>query len=268
MNIIVLDDEKIALEIMEDILKECVRNANIKLFRYAKDAIDYAKETLVDIAFVDVEMFDLDGIYVAKKLREINNRINIVFTTGYEDYTGEAMKMHASGYILKPITQEKIIKELQDLRYKPGVEKEKILANTFGNFELFFRTNPVKFKYSKTKEMLAYLIDRRGAMCSNGELMAVLWEEEGDMGDKTSYLKNIKADATNTFKKLGLNNILAKRRGAIGIVTENISCDYYDYLINGKNSKFKYSGEYMTAYSWAEMTNAYLAGLNIGEDNE
>ena len=99
--------------------------------------------------------------------------------------------------------------------------------------------------------MLAYLIDRSGAMLSNRDIMAVLFEKD----DKESYMRNIKADLVATFRTLGIEDSLVLEWGKIGIKVENLHCDYYDYL-NGKKDAFH--GEYMTQYSFAEATLARL----------
>lgn len=81
--------------------------------------------------------------------------------------------------------------------------------------------------------------------------MAVI--EENDA--KESYLRNIKADLVNTFQLLGIDCVLVLDRGRIGVRTEKIDCDYYEYLA-GKSDGFR--GEYMKQYSFAEETLARL----------
>ena len=61
------------------------------------------------------------------------------------------------------------------LIFKQPMKKNKVRFQTFGNFEVFIDGQPVKFKYNMTKEMLAYLVDRNRALCTNNEIMAVLW---------------------------------------------------------------------------------------------
>ena len=79
--------------------------------------------------------------------------------------SNEALDMHASGYILKPITAQKIRKELENLRFPVKPERRnRVYFQTFGNFEVFIDEQPVKFKYDLTKEMLAYLVDRKGGI--------------------------------------------------------------------------------------------------------
>ena len=129
-------------------------------------------------------------------------------------------------------------------------------VQTFGNFECFIDGQPVRFKYSKTKEMLAYLVDRKGAMCTNGELLSILWGEDSEK--KKSYLKNLKSDLTRALAEAGLEDVLVKYRGSIGIAVDKVSCDYFDLLSGKDNMLGSYWGEYMNQYSWSEMTHAYL----------
>lgn len=137
-----------------------------------------------------------------------------------------------------------------------GVKAPVLSFQTFGNFECFIDGQPIRFKYNKTKEMLAYLVDRKGAMCTNGELMSILWAEDSDK--KKSYLKNLKADLTRVLAQAGLEDVLIKFRGSIGIATDKVSCDYYDLIDNKEAMLGNYWGEYMNQYSWSELTHAYL----------
>ena len=72
------------------------------------------KNTPADIAFLDINMRGMTGVELAKKLKDLCPKINIIFVTGYEEYKGDAMDLRASGYILKPVTKEQIDKELTD----------------------------------------------------------------------------------------------------------------------------------------------------------
>ena len=186
--------------------------------------------------------------------------INVIFTTGYSEYTKDAMDMHASGYIMKPITPEKIKSELNDLRYRTqsAEVKSRFRIVTFGNFMVYDGNSPIKFKYRKSLEVLAYLVDRKGAFASNGELIAALWEDDSDYDGRISYLNNIRADLKNTLSDLGYDDVIIRQRGHLAIDMKKVSCDYYDYLSGDKEKARSYHGEYMSQYSWAEITNGSL----------
>ena len=113
MNIIAVDDEKLSLEALVAAVKENLPNETINSFRRTTDAEVFVSRHGCDIAFLDIEMRDVDGITLAKRIQEINPKVNIVFVTGYGDFTGEAFSLYASAYIMKPVTTEKIKKALR-----------------------------------------------------------------------------------------------------------------------------------------------------------
>lgn len=254
MKIIAVDDEKIALQGLLLSIQKAAPDADVHGFRYANEAIVYMEADPQDIAFLDIEMKGMNGVELAKKLKSINPNVNIIFATGFGSYRDSAFDLHASGYLIKPITVESIQRELENLRHPIAVQKL-LKISTFGNFEVTYNGAPLIFKYQKSKEMLAYLVDRKGAMCSTGELMAVLFED--DNGHK-AYYHRLRSDLIDALSSVGCGEVLSQQRGMLGVCVDKIDCDYYDYL-NGKISLSKfYHGEYMAQYSFAEITNAEL----------
>ena len=253
MKIIAVDDEKIALQGLISSIQKAEPNAQVYGFRYASDAIEQMAKDPCDVAFLDIEMKEMDGVTVAKKLKEFNPNVNIIFATGFGSYRDAAFDLHASGYLIKPITAESVRIELDNLR-RPVPVTKKLRAVTFGNFQILYGEEPIKFKYQKTMELLAYLIDRRGSMCSNTELMSILFENDTHL----KYYNQLRLDLINTLKALGCESAIMQSRGMLGVSIGELECDYYDYL-NGKEELAKlYHGEYMAQYSFAEFTNAYL----------
>ena len=255
MRIIAVDDEKIALESLASAIKAIVAEDEVVSFRYPEDALEYARENLCDIAFLDVEMAGISGVALASELKKYNSEINIVFCTGYGNYRDAAFELHASGYLMKPITPEKVKHELENLR-RPIFEKKRLKVQTFGNFEVYMDGKPVVFKYRRTKELFAYLIDRAGAMCTVGEIIGILFEDEGGRED---YFQKLRRDLLSTLEELGCASVIVHKRGMLGVVVSEIQCDYYDCLSNKKDLASCYFGEYMSQYSFAEYTNAQLA---------
>lgn len=255
MKILALDDEQIALEGLVLAAKKAEPSAAIYSFRKPGEALEFCKTMSCEVALLDIQMRNMSGVELAKKIKLLNPQANIIFTTGYTDYMKEAFDIHASGYILKPVTPAKIRKELDNLRFPVlPAAKNRVRFQTFGNFEVFIDGEPVRFKYEKTKEMLAYLVDRNGALCTNGEIMAVLWEDK----DSSSYFRSLKKDLRDLLAEAGCEEILIQQRGKTGIVREKVDCDYYDWLDGEIQAVNLYRGEYMAQYGWGEMTNAWF----------
>lgn len=251
MKIIIVDDERIVLSAEVAAIKRVLPNDEIYSFQKASEAIDFAEKNRIDIAFLDINIKGITGLNLAEKLQSYNSKVNIIFCTGYSEYSLEAHDLYCSAYLMKPITDEKLKKALENLRYPITKKIECLKVQCFGNFEVYKDGVPVKFKHKKTKELFAYLIDRRGATASTKEMMTVLYEDN----DKESYIRNLRADLKNTFDGLELGDVLIRSGGDVGVNTEKIKCDYYDYL-DGYKGLFR--GEYMSQYSFAEETLGWL----------
>ena len=258
MIVIAVDDERFALENLVEAIEKASSDARIHRFRYPEDALDFAKENQVDVAFLDVEMVGMNGVELAERLKLYHPDINIIFSTGYGHYRDAAFDLHASGYLTKPITPEKVKKELDNLR-RPIRDPKRLRIRAFGNFEVFLDGSPIGFKYSKAKEMLAYLVDRKGALCTNGEIMAVLFED--DNGHE-AYFRSLRKDLTDVLEAAGCGEILSQQRGRIGINPELVDCDYFNWCNGIRSGPNAFHGEYMTQYSWGEYTNAILIERN------
>ncbi|MGN0415574.1 MAG: LytR/AlgR family response regulator transcription factor [Agathobacter sp.] len=73
-------------------------------FDQPEEALEFCKSTPCEVAFLDIQMRNINGVELAKEIKLLNPQINIVFTTGYTDFMKDALEMHVSGYVMKPIT--------------------------------------------------------------------------------------------------------------------------------------------------------------------
>ncbi|MCL2628212.1 MAG: response regulator [Oscillospiraceae bacterium] len=262
MNILIVDDEKNPLEYLKRTVGGVVADAKITGFMKPSEALAHVSSTPkshIDMAFLDIEMGGMNGLQLAKRLKDIYGKINIVFTTGYSKYAVDAYALHASGYLMKPISPEAVVEAIDHLRYpvKP-VAKHRIRVQTFGNFEVFADEVPLKFLRSKTKELLAYLTMRKGALCTNSEVIAVIWEDRPYCEALQNQYRHLVLDLTKVLKKANAEDIIIRQRSALAIAADKITCDLYDFLEADADAVNNYTGEFMAQYSWAEFTNAYL----------
>ncbi|MBR1830478.1 MAG: response regulator [Atopobiaceae bacterium] len=259
MRAIAVDDKKMPLEALVEAIQEAEPGIELTSFRNPLDVLAWDGVGDVDVAFVDIDMPVMSGIQLAQELKMRNAKVNVIFATGYHEFAGDAMMMHASGYLMKPITAEKVRHELDDLRHPVEANPTKrLFVKCFGNFEAFVDGKPLDFSRSRTRELFAYLIDRRGSIVSNSEIEAVLWEDEATESGVHSYLRTLTSDLRRSLESLGLDNVLIKRRGALGVDPTSFDCDFYQFLEGVPSAVNAYHGEYMSQYSWAEMTLAQL----------
>lgn len=256
MRVIAVDDEQLALQNLSLILKRFSDINELNTFCIPSKAIEWLAHHHADVAFLDINMQKMDGLTLAKQIKERMPNCAVIFVTGYCEYAVQAFEIHASGYLMKPVRPEAVRRELDHILdpLAPCGAGNNLRIQCFGNFEVFAKGIPVKFKRSKTKELLAYLVDRRGASVNTGELCAILWENQEDTVSRRSQLRTLMADLTRTLKSIGAEHILIKRRNSFSIDANQVNCDYYGFLKKDTAAVNSYTGEYMTQYSWAEMT--------------
>ena len=199
-------------------------------------------------------MRGIGGLVLAEKIVEQQPKCKIVFCTGYEEYAVSAFRLHASGYLMKPITAEAVQKEIDHIKNVKNTEKL-LSVKCFGNFEVLYKGEILSFKRTKTKEIFAILVDRSGAGMTAKQICAVLFPEDTDDSKNVAYLRQLILDLKNTLKEVDAEGVLQHETPYYRIDPNKIQCDYLTYLETGRP---EFHGEYMMQYSWAEETCAML----------
>lgn len=260
MKIYAVTSDKKELNRLKTIIEKLSPDAEISCHDDPLSALAEAREgAYPDVAFLRLDMPELNGHDLGMYLKEIYPSVNVIMISDDKEGAYDAIKMHASGYIMGPVSEEEVKNELNELRYQGsrGI-KSRVYIQTFGDFEIFVDGEPVSFKYTRTKEVVAVLVNNRGAQTTNGEIIASLWEDDGDPEKKLSYLRNLRQDLQNTLTRLKLEGLIIKQRGSMSIAPDRIECDLYDWLEKKKESKYRYTGDYMNQYSWPEFFHAEL----------
>lgn len=257
MRFFAVDDEPLMLDGLVSALRGARPQAEVLSFRWPEDALDAMKTQPADVAFLDIQMGGMTGLQLAIELKKLKPDIHIVFVTGYSQYAVDAFAIHATGYLLKPVEKEDVERELTFL-YGASKTESRIQVKTFGGFELFVDGVPVRFERSKAKELLAYLVDRRGASVSSGEAYAVLFEDAPDTPSRKSYFRTILHELMKALQKAGAEEILRKDWNSYAVQPEAFDCDFYRFLEGDPIAVNQFQNDYLPAYSWAEIRNGEL----------
>lgn len=260
MNIVAIDDELPALNLLLEAIEEVKPDAEVNGFQDPDELIEYVRNNQIDIACLDIQIYDTTGIEIAKIIKDIQPRVNIIFVTAYGEYVTDAMKMHASGYLRKPVVAKDIAREFEDLRYEVNKSEStiKLRVKCFGSFEVFYPDgNIVHFSRAKAKEAFAYLICKNGSSSTINELGTALFEDEPYDDKKKNYIQKIISTMNKDLDMAGVDDVIKKSYNSIAIDPKVIDCDYYHYLKGEKTPEFSYHGEFMDQYSWAEYYNDF-----------
>ena len=254
MIAIAVDDEALMLGALVSALEASPDITEVAKFSDCEAALDFVKNNPLNIAFLDINMRGMGGLALAESIIAARPDCKIVFCTGYEEYAIHAFKLHASGYLMKPISAEDVQGEIDNIK---GIrQKVKLLTvKCFGNFEVYAKNEALVFKRLKTKELFAFLVDRNGAGMTAKQICTVLFPNDTDDTKNSAYIRQLVMDLKNTLKAVGAEAVLCHETPCYRVDTNLLKCDYFNYLETGKP---EFHGEYMTQYSWAEETCAML----------
>ena len=261
MTVICVDDEKLLLQHMVSMCRQIPEVQDVHGFSRGGEALAWLEKNTCDLALLDINMPDMDGIILAKMIRERRTNTDIVFVTGYGQYAMDAWSIHARGYILKPVSLDRLKEEIayiQELRQFTGRQNAHIEVKTFGNFDVLVDGEPVHFQRAKAKELLALLVERQGESLSREEAYRILWEERPYDRPAQKTVDVIFRSLRATLEEYGISEILVHEHGAIRLNPRLVSCDMYRFLLGDVAAINEYRGEYMSAYPWASLQEAYL----------
>ena len=253
MIAIAVDDEALMLGALVAAVSASPDITEVAKFSGCEEALEFVKTNPVDVAFLDIHMRGMGGLTLAEKIVALCPDCKIVFCTGYEEYAIPAFRLHASGYLLKPVSEKDVQAEIDNIKGIRQREKP-LVVKCFGNFEVYAKGEKLTFKRTKTKELFAFLIDRHGAGVTVAEIGVALWENDEDQKNQ-NYIHQLFRDLRQTLEAIGMEDVFERNNYLYSINLEKIDCDYFDYLKTGKPEFF---GEYMHQYSWAEATCGLL----------
>lgn len=272
IKIAAVDDEMHALERFERIVREFKEVELCGLFETGEELLEYLKKYPLDSVLLDIEMIGINGLQLCEQILKINENIDIVFVTAFNEYAVEAFELQALDYIMKPLTEERLEKTINRLLKTKAKAKGqfKPYIQCIGDFQVSINGELMTFKNTKAKEVLAFLVHKKGVPVNWEKISEAVWpnydlEKSQSNFHATTYLLRKK------LKDEGISHILENGRGNYRIVPNEISCDIYqleelikensiekkeDYYLIKELSEKGYMDE--NGYSWAYSKAAQL----------
>ena len=152
MNCIIIDDEPLAREAIEILVKDTSQLNLLGMFNNALAASKFMEENPVDLIFLDIQMPGITGIEFA---RNISKRSLVIFTTAYSEYAVDSYEVDAIDYIIKPIDPERFHKAVNKaIAYHSLLLKEEKENIEAGNTEYFFVKSERRYFKINYKDIL------------------------------------------------------------------------------------------------------------------
>ena len=256
MSFLLVNNSKAELERLAGLLHGLRPDEKVFTTRNAEEALNISPSDF-DAAFIDPELEPrkMNGIELAAKLKYYRKDTHIIFIARSEDYLRDAFSVHADAYLMNDFTEQDLSRELDYItfRYPAPLRTEgKLYIQTFGGFTVFLDGKAVHFERRKAQELLAILIDRRGAEVTVREACSMLfWGKPYDM-NQNGYFHVLVNSLTKTLKKNGIDYILVKSKLHIAVNPDAVECDAYRFLKGDPAVMKQYRGDYMSCYPWTE----------------
>ena len=263
MNAICVDDDRQTLREILALCREMPQITKVEGFTNPREALNWAESNPVELAVLDINMPGMDGLTLGRLLREQSQRTAILFVTSHSQYAVDAWSLHPTGYVIKPLTGERLLEELDyaaqwRARAAGKAGSARVEVKTFGNFDLIVDGRKINFARSRAKELLACLVDKRGIRMTRAEAFHRLWGEEEYNRSRQKMLDVIIRSLRKTLEDNGVGEILQLEQGTLRIVPEAIDCDLYRLLGGDEDTMREYQGEYMSAYPWSSGTEGRI----------
>ncbi|MDO4869892.1 MAG: response regulator [Bacillota bacterium] len=264
MRAIIVDDEPLMIHKFMR-LTQGIKDLNIVgSFESSEEALQHMAADPADLAFLDIELPVMDGITLAKKLREIRENVIIVFVTAYEEYIREANAIGGDYYLVKPYTREVIELMMENLRLISLRQHRNVYIQTFGRFLIKKNGKPVKLT-GKAKEILALIVTGRGKEISNEEIYHTIWEGRPYSNKNMTVYYNAVRRLRNQLAEADLSNLLISTARGQMVNTDLFDCDYYAWKDGKSDVRGVFEGEFLSEYSWGEEILSEMALYVSGE---
>ncbi|MFB0634156.1 response regulator [Bacillus rugosus] len=189
MKVLIVDDEHLALLHFKNMLERTKAFQSIMAYQDPIEALEHPETPAVDAVFLDIEMPGVNGIELAEAIQSMNENIQVVFITAYNEFAIKAFELNAIDYLLKPVNYKRLETTVERIRTNNMLRAsaENTEAHFFiqcsGNLQFYqtlkgVKTNiPVKWRTSKAREIYSFLLHNLGRVVSKDMLIDLFWAD-------------------------------------------------------------------------------------------
>ncbi|RST72224.1 response regulator [Siminovitchia acidinfaciens] len=277
MRAILIDDEPLAMEHMEKLLKDIAVVEVIGKYLSPLQGLKAIMHEQPDVVFLDIEMPTISGIELAENIQSTCSNVHVVFVTAYDEYAVKAFELNAVDYVMKPIQRKRLNETIKRLQLFEDTNVEKGESTCTGMICCFqtlrfvwegdeLEAIDVHWRTTKAKELFAYLVHHRREPVGKEVLIDLFWaESEPEKGYAQLYAAIYQI--RKTLASIGFDIEIKSREQTYMIDMQQIKVDIDEFerleeIFNESHPELEsvqklldlYSGDYLEkeSYLWAE----------------
>lgn len=240
MKMMIVDDEPAMRLTIEQMVKRMddVEAEIVGSFADAAEAIAFVKEQQADLAFVDIQIAEDNGLELARMLREIHADLDIVFITSHREFALDAFEAYPLDYIVKPISKQRLAQtvtracEKRQARHKPSSEQpavSRLSVRGLGSMRAFSgHAGEVKWLSRKSQELFAYLLMYRGESAGKGQILKDIFPERSLKSAET-YLHTAVYQLRRALAPHGLKEIVRTANEQYRLELNHVNVDFIEF---------------------------------------
>ncbi|MBJ6361204.1 response regulator [Paenibacillus sp. GCM10012307] len=232
MKVIIVDDEYYALRNLKSKLENIADVEVVAMYEDPATALEEMSSIQPDLAFLDIEMPEIDGITLLGMMFKKRPDMDFVFTSAYHAYVSDTLETKALDFLVKPVKYEQLyvtLEKIKKIRSKSGMG-HKIEMKCFGDFSVFIDGKLIddNWRTKKTEELLAYLLCMNGKYVPRERIIHDLWPNLGlDKGYANLYTTQY--NLKKRFDAFGIHHLIKSRLGNIWLNIEDIKVDLLEF---------------------------------------
>lgn len=233
IHAIIVDDEELAIIYLEKKLQQFPNIQIVKTYTNHEHILSDLKKERIDVAFLDIEMAELNGLDLAEAIQSICPSIHVVFVTAHSEYAVQAFEINSIDYLLKPVTtnrlqktMNRLIEMISDTDASPTKTtlKSPLIINCFRDFQVYHQEEPLIFKTAKVKELFAYLFTYMNTYIHRDILIEKLWPELEYRKSKINLHTSL-SHLRKTLDRIGYPNCITFSNQSYSLSLDSVHCD-------------------------------------------
>jgi len=238
MRVLLIDDEQAMLTALNLLLSRIDGVIVVGMVSSRAEAIAFAAQQVVDLAFIDIMIAEDNGLALARELRKMNADLDIVFLTSHKEYALDAFDAYPLDYIVKPITrkrlEETVARAARGRARKPDSSahadsRKRLSVASFGSLHVStMQGDALKWTSRKSQELFAYLLLCRGNRASKVRILEDLFQDREGKSSEL-YLNTALYQLRRTLATHGMKAILVSDREHYQMSLEPIAADFIEF---------------------------------------